>query len=356
MKKLLLIFLLILLLAACAPAQPSTTPFIATPTLTATETISPKQTYLPTYQAKATQWAAEAATQTKAYRPSPTETPPATATLPTNFSSLLPPGIYITYTETGESLSALSLDGETYELSQDWSWYPSQNGKLLFYEDEDLDEMDILNLETGDYLQDLYFSQSPIYGSISPDLEYWADSNDQGLIIVSLEDGNETNITPWIQALQSCHQPTWSPDGKWIAFTYQIDKLGYQPEEGLYILDTSCIEKPETCQDKLLGPFFSKGLQHIPNAMVWSPDSRYIVAWVNQEVWIHDFKTGENINTHLEATLPPVWLPDNLGIVHQTYDGICLFTIEGDLQYCMNDLRTAFLYGWIRIPEPTPTP
>ena len=72
--------------------------------------------------------------------------------------------------------------------------------------------------------------------------------------------------------------PSWSPDGKWIAFSSKRDG-----NFEIYRLDTSCLAQPEPCLPQRLTTTSANDLTPI-----WSPDGRQIAFVSGPDVMVMD--------------------------------------------------------------------
>jgi WD40 repeat protein len=138
--------------------------------------------------------------------------------------------------------------------------------------------------------------------------------------------------------------PAWSPDGKWIAYYKGSNVSGPSVESGLYILDTGCFSKPQTCTRDELG----KALD-FPYS--WSPDSKLIAGLWNGSVDVYQVEDRQLIHY---KSYPAVdtstvtwasWSPSGKWIVVTTYDGNYILSPESGSIIPLN-----FNFeGWISI-------
>jgi hypothetical protein len=129
------------------------------------------------------------------------------------------------------------------------------------------------------YLYDLIESKLQTYNAhcMYPS---WSPDARQFLIALGYQCqvySTETNkITPIIEfgRQAACTSANWSPDGKKILISREnIESVNPQKEDGIYILDTSCIEEPSSCMKEMKGPFLWP--VHY-NEVIWSSDSQQI--------------------------------------------------------------------------------
>lgn len=110
-----------------------------------------------------------------------------------------------------------------------------------------------------------------------------------------------------------CLLPQLSPNGKWIAY-YRIPQGGLQSTSvGLYIMPTSCLNKPEGCESQSIGPYEADGI------FSWSPDSKYLAVNLDDHIRIYDvgnnslenFTDLKNLSSYCEIS----WSPDNNRVI-----------------------------------------
>jgi Tol biopolymer transport system component len=110
--------------------------------------------------------------------------------------------------------------------------------------------------------------------------------------------------------------PAWSPDGSQLAFSSLRDG-GWE----IYVVDTVCLEAPETCRDNLQQITSDGNLNISP---VWSPDgSRFAFnskAAGNWDIYIMNTDGSDlrQVTTAPENDLSPAWSPDGTKIAFET--------------------------------------
>jgi len=275
-----IILLLPFLISACSGSLPTVTP-VAFPI----SSLEPTHPPLLSANSPATKTPSTIVSLTLSPTPTKTPTPTLTSTAKVQYSTFdsLPPGQYIVYEgqETGSELTVLSLDGAFQQrLMNSAGSALTPNGRQVLISTGD--GFAILDLE-----QNTLTSLNPPTDrcgriSSSPDFTVAVMGCKSAIYILSLQDGTQYPLfmsdEPQLEAYYD--KPLWSPDGKRISFFYyNLDSVSHpenrSTDSGLYLVDTTCLEKPSTCPEKTKGPFQADFWMQRPYS--WSPDSQNLV-------------------------------------------------------------------------------
>ena len=145
--------------------------------------------------------------------------------------------------------------------------------------------------------------------------------------------------------------PSWSPDGKWIAYNYDVQASGSYRAEGLHIMDTQCFMSPSTCVKK-----DEVGID-ISSPYTWSPDSLYIAGLYNDDrtgqivinVYQWENRKAKFYRTYqLGLTGDKIsWSPSGKCIAARTMQGVFLVSLDtGNL----TPLGLQTFDYWLKVP------
>lgn len=109
------------------------------------------------------------------------------------------------------------------------------------------------------------------------------DDGQSAIVVVTLSTGEQTKIGV---ANADLWFPSWSPDEQWLAYSNGPhgmsgpDGICGQPEDGVYFIDTKCLDHPDTCQPQvaLVG---NEHLCYYP-PLWWSSSSQILALNVSQ--------------------------------------------------------------------------
>jgi WD40 repeat protein len=255
----------------------------------------------------------------------------ATAVVPTDYRNLIlenrndlekiPPGTYLFYRDWKESNNVLGLNIKTNEeIYVSKNMFSFSNDKnLVAYLDDDrklkLFRLDSLSEE--EIPLDLHCYER----SWSPNDKYLTINCEDNVYAIRIEDLYVHNITSWAHpSVDSFQNPTWSPDGKWIATTYhQLNSLNSTEDSGIYLIDSGCIEQNSLCEE-LIGPFFPYSIHLVYS---WSPDSIHIATYLHNAIQIVNTKTNETkrLIDQVSGIGGLLWSPDGDWIYFSQYIG-----------------------------------
>jgi len=87
---------------------------------------------------------------------------------------------------------------------------------------------------------------------------------------ISLDDGTLHRITNCLPIEAYCYHPAWSPNGKWIIYTRNGTCPTPSEYWDPYVINASCLEDTLTCMDLDIGPFTGW------HPYTWAPDSCFL--------------------------------------------------------------------------------
>ena len=229
----------------------------------------------------------------------------------------IPSGVYLLYEDWSSDSAIYGINlqtGEQVYVSNKWYAFDDQRNRIAYLNEDR--NLEIYNLQTKDS------NEIPLNYRCSdmtwfPDDSFIAINCEDRVYVISIDDLALHLLTTWTHpSVHSYWNPTWSPDGKWIATTFrQLSSLNTTEDDGIYLLDTSCIKQPSTCEEKMVGPIFPYS-HHVRFA--WSPKSDYIAAYVDYSIKIADIKTSdtESLVDNTYDVYELVWSPDGKWIYY----------------------------------------
>lgn len=263
--RILLLFLLLLILACRI-----------TPATVTISTSSPSPTSYPNSHRSPTPFTISTSPVPPTATPLPLPTSTPTREALSRFS-FLPSGQYVVYSDSREGgMYVISVDGAIHERLTDVDGVPiSPDGRRIS------DGENIYDLVTNQ-VSTVVMPEEPPCGirSGSPDGTMLAlECQDNEVYVLRLQDERLVRLSQCLSEEEAHFAPTWSPDGKWIAYFKTRPAPPERKSEitvsELYLVDSSCIPEPDTCLAKTRGPFQARFFGwFFPYG--WSPDSRYL--------------------------------------------------------------------------------
>ena len=140
------------------------------------------------------------------------------------------------------------------------------------------------------------------------------------LIRVNLKGSHREEILPITRGFFYINQPTFSPDGRQIAF------IGFKKQDemlGLYIVNSSGTQ---------LRRFISFDTE-TDTGPDWSPDGRFIAFSDNKDIFLVNTQTFKikNITNSPHDEIAATWAPDGAHLAVTSDDGLLLMTPEGEI-------------------------
>ena len=209
-------------------------------------------------------------------------------------SKSIPAGTYLLYEDWDGNHSVFGINLETseeYFLLDSWRSYSNKRNRVAYLNDNN--NLVILDLDTQDE-NEVTLDLRCYEKNWSPGDSFLAINCEDQIYVVSTDHYEYELLTHWVHpSVDSYQNPIWSPDGEWIAASYrQLSSLNPTEDDGIYLLDTTCINKVSKCEDSMLGPFFSYVTHSI---FAWGPNSQRIAAYVNYSLQVVNINTEEYI-------------------------------------------------------------
>jgi WD40 repeat protein len=249
-------------------------------------------------------------------------------------------------------------DGQDLKLSNHWGSFSIDGTLFATRESNDLILIDTRTQSRQQIPLNFECNYQPVW---SPDLEYIIfDCWEGGIFVYSTRMGLIKHLTNWGHpAVDSFMSPVWSPDGKWIAYSYrQLSSLDTKPVDGVYIIEAECIRDPSSCEDYAVGPLIPDGN---PTMLIktWSPDSRYLAAvGYHKPLQVVDVLTGESqeYDMDMEYVEGLAWHPDGSKVLFSNQGSIYVISLSsGEIDLMVEN--KGYVKNYINIPatvEPTP--
>jgi len=385
MKITISLFILIcisLLITACISGSPS--PELQPPlpnSPTSSVYLQPTATLLPNPQISSTPFITLLPTLTLLPNPSPTlhvTLQPTPTQAPFSTFSTLPSGHYAIFSDTarGTGLYAISIGSGLITKLTDYDGSSiSVDNQLIVAYDFTTEALFLLNLNQNTIAE----VPSGICGvyQYSSDFIWLAidcvnDDRDD-IFVRELSRGIEINVTNSQTPEAYYVYPLWSPDGKWLSFLNSTNgpntPHGDQDfDDGLYLMDTSCLPSPEDCHKNTYGPYQGNIWLQWPYA--WSPNSRFLAIMSSQRsgpIQIFDVESRSfhplDSTNNFASINSLAWSLDNDILAFSSFTETDMSTDiyispfpEGRTHLLVDSQGEALLLFWIRIPfEPGDT-
>ncbi len=261
------------------------------------------------------------------------------------------PGEYLIYTykKGMEIASVLGQDRQLLaSIMDDWTNL-SPNKQFLAYSKAGIPYLYEIknNLETRLIFED----GSCIAPDWSPDSQtvvFSCQGNDgYDLILFFMSDLSHEKLIDCALTKDFCQVPKWSPDGRKIAYIRKPAYSGESVSEGLYILNTECLEK-KNCGTGY-GPF------PFMNAYAWSPDSNQLAGISHEELYIYEYKDRELSTTNSLGKIGTaetiVWSPDGNYLGISPIEGYAYrYSLKDGQVEILKIPSNARLRGWVIFP------
>ncbi len=318
--------LLILLSASCSrvrPPSPTDTPSVDTSTnqslYTETSTrfpVLPIQNTLTPTMNRTEAVSATQATFTSSYQ---------------QFIAALPFGEYAfvsSYENSNGLLLACGLDGSQYTFFEGTPIPAPDNSFVInlgVLTIKPYHNISIVNLKSNSYVYTSLSADLMVWNSDYSSVVAWSPDNTrlaflgyQRIAIVSSSDGNwiDFKLDPNLFIdTGTGHYLSWSPNGKWLAFfpgPYTRAGVKNIPPTRLYILDTNCIDSPDSCYS----PLHLLDIGHNASSPIaWTPESNLAVS--NNDIGPNNHYMGtiDVFNIPTGQIIKHYQLPSNTGAI-----------------------------------------
>ena len=153
----------------------------------------------------------------------------------------------------------------------------------------------------------------------SPDGTKLALERDDGLYVVGAKGGAPTRLL----RVRGASEPAWSPDGKWIAFSKELPDLS----TAIYIVPANGGQARRLAPPPLpkSDPRWSIAAVSEEHP-TWSPDGRRIAYEAEEAIFVMnaDGSNRKRVTDGREGSYEPSWSPDGRRIAYQCEGGLCV--------------------------------
>ncbi len=272
--------------------------------------------------------------------------------------SALPKGQYLivhtAVTDTQSHLGILTSDGQFLGNFSEVIGPLSHQRAYIAPDPFSYNDPVLYALETGDFVPVAIelrtcgrASWSPDDEKITLDCESPEQEKPVDIYVLTLKSGSLARLTHCTAEAFICANPSWSPDGRWIAYVKASGSAEVAEPPGLHLIDTACLADPNTCEGKSAGAYPVEG-------MAWSPDSSQIAGYAPDgtiRIYAVD-QTGLTeqrvINTKGQI-YSIAWSEDGRFIAYGAENQIYLLSLETNEIRPLYGAAYAAVMGWIEI-------
>nr|WP_219636780.1 amidohydrolase family protein [Streptomyces sp. AJS327] len=210
------------------------------------------------------------------------------------------------------------------------SW--SADGRSLLYADDRSGLLAVRSRRMSDGEETVLAEGGRIFPALSPDGERLACLDmDGSLLVRDLPDGRERTLATALAAGGLPGRPSWSPDGRYLAFCDR-NRLNQRFREGynlIRVVDTT------TGDDRLhaVAPHVSLSDRY-DGGPVWSPDGRWMALIVESALWLLPVRAdgapeGKARRLTDEAADHPSWAGDSGSLLYLSSGKLRLISVDG---------------------------
>lgn len=215
---------------------------------------------------------------------------------------------------------------------KDYAWSPDGTRLVLVVEDEDKEASDDKDAPPKPIVIDRFRFMQDVVGYLTTKRDY--------LYLLDVASGK---VAPLTSGPYSEGMPSWSPDGKWIAFVSKHHPdADHDNNWGLYVVAPEPGANPRLVADQVAGGFDADTPGSI-TVNAWSPDSRSIAYIHGGDPKLIEYATDRLAVVSIDGGTPRILTPTldrNVGAPHWSDDGQSITVL-------VEDDRTTYL---ARIP------